>query len=61
MVLLFFQAAFLVSLLLVVLFLPIIIGAMEVWIKRWWTPQRAIFKHSKVVCSPFSWCFTLRK
>lgn len=59
-VLLFFQAAFLAALLVFLLFITVIIRAVEVWIERRWTPQRAVFKHPKVVCSPFGWRFTLR-
>lgn len=61
MVLLFLQAAFLAGVLLFLLFLTIIIRTVEVWIKRRRTPQRAILKHPKVLCSPFAWSFTLSK
>lgn len=60
-VLLFFQTAFLAAILIFLLFITIIIRAVEVWIERRRTPQRAIFKHPKVVCSPFGWCFTLSR
>lgn len=58
-VLLFFQAAFLAGFLLFFLFFTIIIRSMEIWIKRRRTPQRTVFKHPKIICSPFDWCFTL--
>lgn len=60
-ILLFFQAAFLAALLFFLLFLTVIIRTMEVRIERWWTPERAIFKHPKVICSPFGCRFPLIK
>lgn len=60
-VLLFFQAALLAALLVFLLFITVIIRAVEVRIERRWAPQRAIFKHPKVVCSPFGWRFTLSR